>query len=45
MGQLIEYTNNEEGLLFKDGLLKVGFVGQWNILLIKGKTLVKQVEL
>jgi hypothetical protein len=25
--------------------VKVGFVGQWNILLMKGKTLVKQVEL
>jgi hypothetical protein len=41
MGQLIEYTNNEEGLLLKDGVVKVGFVGQWNILLMKGKTLVK----
>ncbi len=45
IGQLIEYTNNEEDLLLKDGVVKVGFVGQWNILLMKGKTLVKQVEL
>jgi hypothetical protein len=41
MNQLIEYTNNEEGLLLKDGVVKVGFVGQWNILLIKAKILVK----
>jgi hypothetical protein len=41
IGQLIEYTNNEESLLLKDGVVKVGFVGQWNILLMKGKTLVK----
>ncbi len=41
MNQLIEYTNNEEGLLLKDGVVKVGFVGQWNILLMKAKILVK----
>jgi hypothetical protein len=41
IGQLIEYTNNEEGFLLKDGVVKVGFVGQWNILLMKRQNISK----